>query len=206
MMGAKAMFITIDGPDGTGKTTVAKALAALLESRGVSCVLTAEPTGTALGRHIRELLKAGAPAGEMTELFVRDRAAHIRDFILPQTQAGLTVVCDRYKYSTVCYQHLQGEPLETLLERNSAFLSPDLAVILTARRAQVLLERIGRRGGDRDFFETGAVLDRAIALYREMEQYYPTERFLYLDAERPVEETAEAIYRAVTEGVPGDFA
>lgn len=199
MTGAGGMFITIDGPDGTGKTTVAKALLPKLEAWGLPCVFTAEPTDTALGRHIRTLLREGAAAGEMTALFVRDRAEHIRDFILPQTGAGRTVICDRYKYSTVCYQHLQGEPLETLLELNSAFLSPDLAVILTAERAQVLLDRIGRRGGERDLFENRAVLERAIALYRDMERFYPAERFLYLDALRPVEETVAEIEKAVME-------
>lgn len=199
MTGAGGMFITIDGPDGTGKTTVAKALLPKLEALGLPCVFTAEPTDTALGRHIRTLLREGAAAGEMTALFVRDRAEHIRDFILPQTGAGRTVICDRYKYSTVCYQHLQGEPLETLLELNSAFLSPDLAVILTAERSQVLLDRIGRRGAERDLFENRAVLERAIALYRDMERFYPAERFLYLDALRPVEETVAAIEKAVME-------
>lgn len=187
------MFITIDGPDGTGKTTVARALTDRLTALGKRCVFTAEPTDSALGQKIRRLLKNGASPAEMTALFVQDRAEHIRDFISPRSQSGEIVVCDRYKYSTVCYQYLQGEPLERLLELNGKFLSPDLAVILTARNAEVLLRRIGQRGKDRDFFETGETLEKALSLYQDMERFYPQERFLFLDAEQPVEKSVSTI-------------
>lgn len=187
------MFITIDGPDGTGKTTVAQALTERLTGLGRRCVFTAEPTDSPLGQKIRRLLKSGASPSEMTALFVQDRAEHIRDFISPRSQSGEIVVCDRYKYSTVCYQHLQGEPLERLLELNSRFLSPDLAVILTTADVGVLLRRIGRRGKERDFFETQETQEKALRLYRDMERFYPAEQFLFLDAERPVETTVSAI-------------
>lgn len=193
MRGAAGLFITIDGPDGTGKTTVARALAARL-----GAALTAEPTDTPLGRRIRDLLKSGASAAEMTELFVRDRAAHVETFLLPRILNGDAVVCDRYRYSTVCYQHLQGEPLEGLVEKNAPFPAPDLAVILTARNAAVLLERIAARGGDRDFFETEKRQEKLIALYSKLPQLYPTDRFLFLDAEQPVETSVAAVLAAIS--------
>lgn len=203
MEGTPAMFVTIDGPDGTGKTTVAQALVQRLKARGIPCVFTAEPTDTALGLEIRALLKSGevSPA-EMTELFVRDRDAHVKQFLLPHLRAGETVVCDRYKYSTVCYQHLQGEPLERLLALNGAFPAPDLSVVLTVKDVGLLLERIGLRGGGKDFFETEAVLEQAIALYREMERFYPQERFLYLDAGQPPEASLTAILERLDKEAP----
>lgn len=188
------MFVTIDGPDGTGKTTVARALAQRLEARGIPCALTAEPTDSPLGREIRALLRnGGASPARLTELFVQDRAAHVETFIKPQLAENRTVICDRYKYSTVCYQHLQGEPLERLIQLNNPFPAPDFAVILTVERASVLLERIGARGLERDVFETKQVLEQAIALYKDMGRYYPKESFLYLDAGQPLEITVSAI-------------
>lgn len=187
------MLITIDGPDGTGKTTVARALADKL-----GAVFTAEPTDSPLGTRIRALLKrGGVSAGEMTDLFVQDRAAHVESFLLPHIREGKTVVCDRYRYSTVCYQHLQGEPLERLVQRNASFPAPDLAVILTVTDASVLLERIAKRGGHRDFFETKAKQERLIALYGKLPELYPQDRFLYLDAEQPVEASVAAVLAAM---------
>ena len=189
------MFITIDGPDGTGKTTIAKALRDSLEEKGERCLYTAEPTDSPLGRRIRSLLQTGAATpSEMTALFIEDRIFHVVETILPQRRAGNTVICDRYKYSTVCYQHLQGEPLESLIEYNAPFPVPDLSVILLTEDAGILMERIGNRGSSHDIFETRASLEKTIALYRKMKELYPQEHFLYLDACQPVQKTVQAIY------------
>ena len=83
------MFITIDGPDGTGKTTVAKALYNFLKEKGQDCIYTAEPTDTPLGRRIRELLRTGdATPSEMTKLFIEDRIFHVYDLIIPERFVG----------------------------------------------------------------------------------------------------------------------
>ncbi|MCI8757277.1 MAG: dTMP kinase [Oscillospiraceae bacterium] len=189
------MFITIDGPDGTGKTTVAKALYDFFKEKGQDCIYTAEPTDTPLGRRIRELLRTGdATPSEMTKLFIEDRIFHVYDLIIPERFVGKTIICDRYKYSTVCYQHLQGEPLEMLIEYNAPFPVPDLSVILLTENAEILMDRIGGRGGSRDIFETKTALEKTISLYQDMKDLYPQEHFLYLDACQPIEKTVQAIY------------
>ncbi len=192
------MFITIDGPDGTGKTTLAHALAERLQAQGIPAVYTCEPTDSELGQHIQVILrKGGYELSRLTELFTEDRARHIRDFIEPHSRQGEVVICDRYKYSTICYQHLQGEPVERLLRLNGGFLPPDLPVILYAEDAGLLLERIGRRGLGTDLFESKKTIEESIRLYRKMPEYFPREQFFYLDATLPREKAVSLLLEEV---------
>ena len=183
------MFITVDGPDGTGKTTAARSLVrALTKELGRPAVFTSEPTDSALGREIRRILRAGgAEFNSLTELFVQDRGEHIRDYIQPHLEQGDIVVCDRYRYSTVCYQHLQGVEIQRLVELNQGFPAPDIAFILYADNADVLLARIGARGGEKDIFESRELLQRGIGLYKNMKQYYPEDNIVYIRADREPE-------------------
>lgn len=194
------MFITIDGPDGTGKTTLARQLADRLQAAGIPAAYTCEPTDSALGQHIREILREGGyELSRLTDLFVEDRAEHIRDFIRPRCRRGDVVICDRYKYSTLCYQHLQGEPIARLLALNAGFLAPDLPVILLAEDADLLLERINRRGQGSDLFESRRIIQRSIEIYRQMPCYFPEEDFLYLNAALSPEETAGQLETKILE-------
>ena len=192
------MFITIDGPDGTGKTTLARGLVESLQAKGIPAVYTCEPTGSVLGQHIREILrKGGYELSRLTELFTEDRAQHIRDFIEPHCRQGEVVVCDRYKYSTVCYQHLQGEPVERLLSLNGGFMAPDLPVILCANDAGLLLRRIGQRGLGSDLFESRKTIEESIQLYQKMPDYFPEEHFFSIDAALPQQEAACLLLKEV---------
>ena len=100
------MFITLEGLDGSGKTTQAKLLAARLEAEGVEVVDTREPGGTPLGEQIRELVLHGdhvAPWAEAA-LYAAARAQHVDQLIRPALERGATVICDRYVDSSVAYQ------------------------------------------------------------------------------------------------------
>lgn len=178
------MFITIDGPDGSGKTTAAKTLCQLLGQAGIPAAFTSEPTSSPLGKSIRKLLReGGADAARMTDLFVQDRSEHVRDFILPRQEEGIAVVCDRYRYSTVAYQHVHGEPLERLLELNNPFPTPDLAFILVPQEGvEVLLKRMDNRGGKQDIYEKKDFQEQVTAIYRNMKEYYPEDPVFFLDA------------------------
>lgn len=188
------MFITIDGPDGTGKTTVAHSLVKKLQEKSFPAIYTSEPTDSPLGVRIRQALKdGGADLPLLTDLFIQDRRNHVEGFILPQMQQGKTIICDRYKYSTICYQHLQGEPIEKLIAMNAPFPSPSLAIILYSEHVDTLLNRISKRGLDKDLFETRGILEKSIRLYKEMPHYYPDETFAYIEVDMDLDTILEKV-------------
>jgi len=192
------MFITIDGPDGSGKTSLARLVAQKLSLR-CDAVYTAEPTDSPLGREIRRILKSGTKEEQLTltDLFVRDRESHINDFIIPELEKGKIVVCDRYKYSTVCYQQLQGIDVSRLIDLNKGFLKPDYAFILSVDDADVLVKRIIDRNEEKDFFETKALIKQTIKIYNKMKQYFSDENIIMIDATKPMDEKADIIIATI---------
>lgn len=108
MVGARGIFITFEGGEGSGKSTQAKVLAAALEKQGYSVVLTREPGGTKEAEKIRALLveRDGGSWSPMEEclLLFAARAHHIRTLIHPALEAGKIVICDRFTDSTKAYQ------------------------------------------------------------------------------------------------------
>lgn len=136
----RGWFITIEGPDGAGKTTQAERLAAHLGSRGLDVVSTREPGGTRLGERLREVLlvRAGTtPAADgLTDalLFNAARRQLVSEVIGPALSAGRIVLCARFADSTLAYQgYGAGVPLERLraLETMATDgLRPDLTILL----------------------------------------------------------------------------
>jgi dTMP kinase len=134
------VFITIDGPDGGGKTTQAERLAAHLRELGTTVHLTREPGGTWLGERIRELLldRTGstAPTDPLADalLFNAARRQLVRELIAPALDAGDTVVCARFADSTLAYQGygagLDIAMLRALNDRATDGIRPDLTVLL----------------------------------------------------------------------------
>jgi dTMP kinase len=105
----RALFITLEGGEGAGKTTLIKSLETALKHRGYDVVVTREPGGSHLGEIIREWLlknKAGHNVGSKAELllFLAARAQHIEELIDPALKAGKIVLCDRFNDSTIAYQ------------------------------------------------------------------------------------------------------
>ncbi|MDA8140035.1 MAG: dTMP kinase [Desulfobacteraceae bacterium] len=102
------MFITLEGIEGSGKTTQLQKIVAFLEGRGYECVTSREPGGTAIGAQIRAVLLNPAnkemDAGTELLLYVADRVQHIRTFIEPHLAAGRVVLCDRFFDATLVYQ------------------------------------------------------------------------------------------------------
>ena len=130
------MFITFEGPDGSGKSTQAKLLSDHLERKGTSVLLTREPGGTELGRTIRQiLLNPESEISPMAEvlLYACDRAEHVNSVIKPALLEGKTVICDRYFDSNVAYQGGLLVDFDKILEINkhaTLGIIPDLTVLL----------------------------------------------------------------------------
>ena len=104
----KGLFITLEGGEGAGKTTLAEGLKRYLESKGRKVLVTREPGGTKLGEKIRDLLlhKDDFSITARTELFLflAARSQHLEEVIIPALKQGICVICDRFNDSTIAYQ------------------------------------------------------------------------------------------------------
>lgn len=132
------MFITFEGPDGSGKSTQAALLLEFLRQHGYNVVLTREPGGTEIGDQIRTILSdlnnvRMHPRTE-TLLFLAARAQIVEQVILPSLAAGAIVLCDRYADSTLAYQgygHRHDlSQIQALLDFATGGLQPDLTLLL----------------------------------------------------------------------------
>lgn len=196
------MFIVIDGPDGSGKTTLAKQLTQRLCQEGVTAVYTSEPTKESnAGKMIHQFLQSGEiiNAYAFADLFVKDRREHLVNFIQPCLYANKYVICDRYKYSALAYQQLQGVATEYLIRKNHEFLVPDFTFILLPQNEDILMRRITVRGHITELFEKQELLSLIIPYYRKVKEYFPEENIQYLNAENSVASNLKQILGTIIE-------
>jgi dTMP kinase len=147
----RGVLVTVEGVEGSGKSTQCRRLAAQLEARGLDVVLTSEPDGTALGTGVRRLLETDdQPPTPLTQvfLFMAARAQHVTEVIRPALARGALVISDRYVDATMAYQGFgQGVDLETIRDLNALAtggLLPDLTLVLDLEPA-VGMSRIDGR-------------------------------------------------------------
>lgn len=147
------MFITIEGCEGSGKSTQARRLLEFLESQGVETILTREPgnTGSNVGTEIRNILLENEGLERETQLylFLANRSEHVAKIIQPAIEEGYTVVCDRYSDSTYAYQ-IHGLPdlgFELCFTALHCGTCPDLTIWLDVPLASTL-GRIQKRMGN----------------------------------------------------------
>ena len=131
----KGKFITLEGIDGSGKSTQLAMLAAELRRRGSQVVTTREPGGTPLGQALRgAFLETSGPVAPMAELlsFAADRAQHVEHLIKPEVAAGKVVISDRYADATFAYQGagrgFSEDQVNTVIELATGGLKPDLTL------------------------------------------------------------------------------
>lgn len=211
----RGLFITLEGLDGSGKTTQIKRLATWLEKRGHQPVVTRQPGGTATGDRIRALLldSGSTPLAPMTEmaLMFADRAQAIAEVIEPALAAGHLVLCDRFTDSTEAYQgggrQLGSERVLSLHSLICGDLQPDLTLLLLPS-LQASLVRARRRnerhaaetGQDENRFEQerGEFFHRVWEKYREIARREP-QRIVLIEGNLTIDEVHEQIVEAVSE-------
>lgn len=206
-----SLFITLEGGEGSGKSTVASALAQRLRERGHDVVLTEEPGGTPLGRHFWSYLRdpQKPPLSALAELLLFEavRAEHVATLIRPALGRGATVVCDRFTDSSVAYQgHARGlgaDTVERLNEVATGGLRPDLTLLLDVPpeiglcRARSL-EDDGAKAAD-------AIGAESLDFHEKVRQGFAAiaarepGRVAVIDASGPLADVLEACWEAVSQ-------
>lgn len=204
--GPRGAFITLEGGEGSGKSTQSRLLCAALAARGVAVTQTREPGGSPEAEAIRALLVEGAtdrwdPMSEALLLFAA-RREHLRRTIEPALAAGSWVVCDRFGDSTVAYQGyahgLGANTIETLAEIAIGRVKPDLTLILDLP-VEIGLDRAkAREPGREDRFERmgHAFHERLRQGFREIARQEP-ERCTVIDATQTIDAIHAEIVAAV---------
>jgi dTMP kinase len=199
------MFITLEGPEGSGKTCQIGDLAAFLRERGYDVITTREPGGTPIGDQIRAVLTqldntAMHPRTEIL-LFCAGRAQHVEQLIRPALAAGKVILCDRYADSTLAYQgYGHGVPLDVLrqlLAFTTGGLQPDLTLLLDVPVEQGLQRRrcSGGEWNRLDAYEL-EFHQRVRRGYLEMAAGQP-ERWREVDASLSIPEVQAALRQVV---------
>lgn len=160
-MTKRGFFISLEGIEGSGKTTQAKLLTEYISSCGFDVLLTREPGGTTIGEKIRDLLldNESAKMTSITELFLylASRAQHVRETLMPALMQGKVIVCERYNDATLAYQGfgrgLDLDMITNLLEIATDKLEPNLTLVLDLDVEKGLV-RASKRGNRADRLES----------------------------------------------------
>ena len=200
------LFITLEGPEGSGKTTQMTPLAAALRAAGYDVLTLREPGGTSISEQVRAILmnleNTAMHARTEILLFLAARAQLVEEVIRPQLAAGKVVLCDRYIDSTLAYQGFgQGESLDTLrslLDFATGGLRPDLTILLDIEsRAGIQRKQTSGEWTRMDAF-TLAYHQRVRQGYLDLAAAEP-QRWLKLDAARPADEVQAELRQVILE-------
>lgn len=197
-----ALFITIEGPEGSGKTTVLKAVVEQL-SKDYDVIATREPGGVKTAEAIRNILLEGDAMDPLTEalLFAAARREHLVEKVLPALDKGITVICDRFIDSSLAYQgyarKIGVEAIQTINDFAIEGHAPDLTLYLDIP-AEVGQARImqNQRAQNRLDKEDEAFHARVIDGYRQLIQNHP-ERYEVIDATQSIDAVIQDVLTAI---------
>lgn len=194
-------FIVIEGGDGAGKSCQCRLLAERLVNDGADAIVTREPGGAPLAEALRTLILDPAYSPDaVAELYMYSAARrdHMNTVIIPALEAGKTVVCDRFIYSTVAYQgYGRGLDIDFVREVNRKTIAPltvDLALFVDVPPAVAFARKGGADKSDRLESERSDFYER---IYQGFDSMCESGELLRIDASGKKEETADKIYAAV---------
>ena len=202
------LFITFEGPDGAGKTTVLKAIIERLEKHQVDFLATREPGGIRIAEKIREIIlnpthKEMDPHTEAL-LYASARSQHFYEKVIPALEAGKHVLCDRFIDSSLAYQGFaRGLGMDEVLSINEFAIGkrmPDLTILfdLTPEVGLARIQANRLNEVNRLDAESLAFHQRVYEGYAEVVKRYP-ERIQKVDASKPLEEVIEDVWKIIIE-------
>lgn len=207
----EGLFIVLEGVDGAGTTTHTGLLARALRKKGLPITTTREPSDGPVGVLIRQILtgrvvvpgiSGNRPSSwtTMALLFGADRLDHLEATVHPNLMDGVTVISDRYDYSSVAYQSVTGggEPdtVQWIREINRHARRPDLTIVLDVDPATSARRRAARGAGV-EIFDDEALQAQLAAFYREIDAHFPGDNIVHVDSSRSIEEVATDVLHAV---------
>jgi len=206
------MFITFEGPDGSGKSSVIKAINELLNKDGYNVIFTREPGGTPIAEKIRNIIldNENTALDPRTEalLYAASRRQHLVEKIWPALKEGKIVICDRYLDSSLAYQggarHLGVENVLNINLFATENTLPDLTIFFDVS-PEVGLARVSKdkkRIADRLDNESPTFHKDVYETFLKVVDMYP-ERFVKIDASKPLEEVVATTYKIIKEKLGG---
>ena len=207
--GGRGLFIVLEGIDGAGTTTQARALVDWLAGRGEQVHATREPSDGPIGTLLRQVLSKRLVArgaddavvsmdpATVALLFAADRLDHLQNEVVRYTEAGYHVVCDRYVLSSLAYQSVDCD-LKFVRQINDKAIAPDLTLFLQVS-PEIAMQRIDASRPGRDAFETLGFQRKVAANYAQLADEYRGGKVVTLDGQAAPGTVSERIRKLVGE-------
>ena len=196
------IFITLEGPDGSGKSTIMKLISNYFNDKNIDFITTREPGGTEIGEKIRNIIldKGNKNMAAETEalLYAASRGQHVHQKILPALKTGKVVLCERFILSSLAYQgigrNLGIEKVKMINDFAIKGLTPHLTLFFHVNPVVTLNRKTRKKGGDRLEREGSKFHKEVYEGYMELLKMYP-ENIQIIDASKSVEEVfKQSIY------------
>lgn len=189
-------FIVFDGLPGCGKGTMIRNSFEYIYGKSKSfdnILVTDEPTNGPFGLELRALFKKQKSSSDFSEeifqLFVDDRAWHIENIIKPCLEKNFVILCDRYKYSSIAYQTVQGTDFNKVFFAHKNFLAPSLALILDVNPTEAhkrMHSEVSQKRKDTDKFRDLEFISSLRGYFLKMPSFLPVENIQIIDANKPI--------------------
>lgn len=198
-------FISLEGPDGCGKTTISEIIYDYFKNKGINIYLTREPGGTEIGEEIRDIIldKNNKNLSNKTEalLYAASRAQHVDEIIRPKLEKGALVLSDRYLLSSLAYQGVGRDlGIEEVLEINkfaTGGLDPDLILFFHIDPKETLKRKLGHEA-DRLELEGEKFHQKVYDGYMEAKKIYK-DKLVNIDASKSIEEVKTETIKIIEE-------
>lgn len=196
----RGIFITVEGTDGSGKTTQIKLMESYLREKGHDVVLTRDPGGTKISEKVRSIIldTGNTEMGRITEmlLYASARAQLVHEIVKPAVASGKIVICDRFVDSSYVYQGIgRGIDLGIVEDVNSVAMDgvyPDITFFFDINPSIALSRRIASTGADRIENEKMEFHLRVYEGYRMLAERHP-DRIKSIDSTRSIEEISNEV-------------